>query len=251
MKTWRRFPSPLGESILITRNEVSYEAAVALFPSPLGESILITNLTPHEITFIDDEGFRPLSGIQFSLRNSSGLDDKPANPFPSPLGDSILITQNKLLSKTTVGIRLFPSPLGDSILITHSRFPRPYTLLLVSVPSRGFNSHYIRRPLKRRRPALFPSPLGDSILITLWRRHCPATRRRSFRPLSGIQFSLRSHKYVMDDPVDGGGFRPLSGIQFSLQITAARKTWDLSQFPSPLGDSILITSKMSKLRPAG
>ena len=142
MKTWRRFPSPLGESILITRNEVSYEAAVALFPSPLGESILITNLTPHEITFIDDEGFRPLSGIQFSLRNSSGLDDKPANPFPSPLGDSILITQNKLLSKTTVGIRLFPSPLGDSILITHSRFPRPYTLLLVSVPSRGFNSHY-------------------------------------------------------------------------------------------------------------
>ena len=73
VKTWRRFPSPLGESILITRNEVSYEAAVALFPSPLGESILITNLTPHEITFIDDEGFRPLSGIQFSLRKPQGI----------------------------------------------------------------------------------------------------------------------------------------------------------------------------------
>ncbi len=192
--------------------------------------------------------FRPLSGIQFSLPGplSSVLESVKTSFRPlSGIQFSLLI----VVFLDHILCYLFPSPLGDSILITLVRVGK--LILKVSVPSRGFNSHYIRRPLKRRRPALFPSPLGDSILITLWRRHCPATRRRSFRPLSGIQFSLRSHKYVMDDPVDGGGFRPLSGIQFSLQITAARKTWDLSQFPSPLGDSILITSKMSKLRPAG
>ena len=193
--------------------------------------------------------FRPLSGIQFSLPKTNSFPKQQlASDCFRPLSGiqfSLLI----VVFLDHILCYLFPSPLGDSILITLVRVGK--LILKVSVPSRGFNSHYIRRPLKRRRPALFPSPLGDSILITLWRRHCPATRRRSFRPLSGIQFSLRSHKYVMDDPVDGGGFRPLSGIQFSLQITATRKTWDLSQFPSPLGDSILITSKMSKLRPAG
>ena len=116
VKTWRRFPSPLGESILITRNEVSYEAAVALFPSPLGDSILITNLTPHEITFIDDEGFRPLSGIQFSLQVRKLAVKWPSLVFPSPLGDSILITSCELV--------IMP-------------------FLKVSVPSRGFNSHYL------------------------------------------------------------------------------------------------------------
>ena len=60
------------------------------------------------------------------------------NLFPSPLGDSILITS---MSKSTDNFVVFPSPLGDSILIT-ATVVRHETELRVSVPSRGFNSHY-------------------------------------------------------------------------------------------------------------
>ena len=59
------------------------------FPSPLGDSILITARKKAEEAA--QQGFRPLSGIQFSLP-TRGTGQAPTVWFPSPLGDSILIT---------------------------------------------------------------------------------------------------------------------------------------------------------------
>ena len=118
--------------------------------------------------------------------------------------------------KTKAGrIGRFPSPLGDSILITLATNMKS-TAFLVSVPSRGFNSHYaIRAALKAEKDAevsvpsrgfnshytfldfvskrkSFPSPLGDSILITIFESIFRKILLGGFRPLSGIQFSLRN-----------------------------------------------------------
>ena len=83
------------------------------FPSPLGDSILITlSENPDTAKY---PGFRPLSGIQFSLPSFESAGKSDSVKFPSPLGDSILITKLTSLCKAEAA---FPSPLGDSILIT-------------------------------------------------------------------------------------------------------------------------------------
>ena len=70
-KTWSLadcetlFPSPLGDSILITQVNNIHKAMEVWFPSPLGDSILITHM---RISLASGyHRFRPLSGIQFSL----------------------------------------------------------------------------------------------------------------------------------------------------------------------------------------
>ncbi len=107
---------------------------------------------------------------------------------------------------------MFPSPLGGSILITIMKTCLK-SLLRVSVPSRGINSHYKE---------------GKDY----------EGQNHSFRPLSGNQFSLLLCRSLCKDRE---GFRPLSGIQFSLR-RINHDGENGNEFPSPLGDSILITA---------
>ena len=158
--------------------------------------------------------FRPLSGIQFSLLDE-GCDPYEALTFPSPLGDSILITNRMKADGRRVTTVSVPSR-GFNSHYWYGRDAKSPSIW-VSVPSRGFNSHY-------KCPIIIG---GDSL---------------SFRPLSGIQFSLPQSVITLWD-MRTIGFRPLSGIQFSLPhypntIRAIIGT----EFPSPLGDSILITA---------
>ena len=106
----------------------------------------------YSITAEDTTGilcFRPLSGIQFSLL-PSGVTFSELAEFPSPLGDSILIT-------------IF-SPL-------HTR-----ECIVVSVPSRGFNSHYsvAARPHKHwpEKPVCGAKPISVTS-IDYYRSLCP------------------------------------------------------------------------------
>ena len=74
---------------------------------------------------------------------------------------------------------------------------------------------------------MFPSPLGDSILITILSHN--VILYQSFRPLSGIQFSL-----LFDLPASDFRyrFRPLSGIQFSLQTIRKQRSEAIVSVPS-------------------
>ena len=143
--------------------------------------------------------------------------------------------------KTKAGrIGRFPSPLGDSILITLATNMKS-TAFLVSVPSRGFNSHYEVRLLMALHVKTFPSPLGDSILITF---------AGSARPeQGGMEVSVPSRGFNSHYAQGRSEscpfqcrFRPLSGIQFSLREYRPL-LHNKAAFPSPLGDSILITNK--------
>ena len=112
-------------------------------------------------------GFRPLSGIQFSLPFSELAEITAARKFPSPLGDSILITGEETRggqhcrTKVSVPSRGFNSHYAEAESVLDGIFAK------VSVPSRGFNSHYSAVAGKVRLLRGFPSPLGDSILITI------------------------------------------------------------------------------------
>ena len=64
--SFSEFPSPLGDSILITVGRLILKAGRIPFPSPLGDSILITEKAASMAKVA--LSFRPLSGIQFSLR---------------------------------------------------------------------------------------------------------------------------------------------------------------------------------------
>ena len=108
--------------------------------------------------------------------------------FPSPLGDSILITGAKTRGKVSVfGVSVPSRGFNSHYQCRNVHLNDTFS---VSVPSRGFNSHYPEDGTIYIVSSLFPSPLGDSILIT-----------------------------------------SMSGEHWRGQIP----------FPSPLGDSILIT----------
>ena len=89
-----------------------------------------------------EAGFRPLSGNNSHYRTDEEVA-RTCGLFSSPLGESILITSSHdAFGKLTY---VFPSPLGESILITITKWRGSGMSQKVSVPSRGFNSHYDRR----------------------------------------------------------------------------------------------------------
>ena len=163
-------------------------------------------------------GFRPLSGIQFSLPFSELAEITAARKFPSPLGDSILITGEETRggqhcrTKVSVPSRGFNSHYAEAESVLDGIFAK------VSVPSRGFNSHYDDDVYAYcTRPVKFPSPLGDSILIT----------RRIHR--------LKLRAKALSVPSRG-----FNSHYLTLFCSIRRRVL----FPSPLGDSILITQRL-------
>ena len=186
--SWTGFPSPLGDSILITGRRDRNRCPRASFrplsgiqfslPDTISLSMrfqIVVSVPSRGIhshymqytvhhTCGHEESCRPLSGNQFSLPSTSSGVVKTWRRFPSPLGESILITRNEVSYEAAVA--LFPSPLGDSILITGAKTRGKVAVFGVSVPSRGFNSHYEDVKTGSGGKTGFPSPLGDSILIT-------------------------------------------------------------------------------------
>ena len=157
------------------------------FPSPLGDSILITR-TPRNY-YLTSQRFRPLSGIQFSLPWSSTKSTSPPrvsvpsrgfnSHYPGQVIDQIVKRQVSVPSR---GFNSHYQRMAEGLC------PDCY----VSVPSRGFNSHYRS-----------PGPLsGSGRVVSVPSRgfnshypvaaHLPRRPEAGFRPLSGIQFSLPS-----------------------------------------------------------
>ena len=105
-------------------------------------------------------GFRPLSGIQFSLPSDTS-DASRAHRF-RPLSGIQFSLQNFVISDNESAKVSVPSRGFNSHYSMRTRSSTGWPT--VSVPSRGFNSHYPTRGTGQ-------APAG-------------------FRPLSGIQFSL-------------------------------------------------------------
>ena len=182
--------------------------------------------------------FRPLSGIQFSLQHLKEIDNAQSM-FPSPLGDSILITVWELSF-------LFPFPL---VSVPSRGFNSHYDELAliddahrVSVPSRGFNSHYMWNLSDCEEFLVSVPSRGFNSHYRLAKMTASSYTTR-FRPLSGIQFSLQ--EFLLNFT----GKRTVSVPSRGFNSHYRGSGYDTfpSTFPSPLGDSILITASRSSI----
>ena len=155
--------------------------------------------------------FRPLSGIMFSIKFKAGKYSVDFKCGFRPLSGIMFSILAKKLH-TSPNELMFPSPLGDYVF---NRIPQPQiqSIFSVSVPSRGLCFQSRRGPLRFCFGILFPSPLGDYVFNRVWNM-TKKERLTSFRPLSGIMFSIRNGKNIFQRLQNS--FRPLSGIMFSI-----------------------------------
>ena len=217
-KLSKKFPSPLGDYVF---NHGTINGSLRImkikFPSPLGDYVfnLKFNFGKHvnrivsvpsrglcfqskynvTVTQVGIFGFRPLSGIMFSIGWKTRTRNSRPRSFPSPLGDyvfnhaynSAILCINKSVSVPSRGLCFQSRVYGSRYVKGTQR---------VSVPSRGlcFQSGIVAgctvksfigfRPLSgimfsidcphrdtyRRLPRRFPSPLGDYVFNRLCRK---------------------------------------------------------------------------------
>ena len=158
-------------------------------------------------------GFRPLSGIMFSIGRNQDGERHGTEPFPSPLGDYVF---NQKQIRWAESLRKeFPSPLGDYVF-NHLQ-SGDYTEFSQVFPSPlgdyVFNQEVFE--LLELGPDCF-RPLSGimfSIICAFVDNHFPI---KCFRPLSGIMFSIRNEYSYLT--MFYSSFRPLSGIMFSIYI---------------------------------
>ena len=155
-----------------------------MFPSPLGDCVF-NHYEKFGFGNLSEDVSVPLSGLCFQSKIVTyilWLNSGRFRPL-SGIVFSISIRSIKLLSVTIEGT--FPSPLGDCV----------FNLALDE-----YNDCWIFE---------FPSPLGDCV-FNLVRGGCNYEKESSFRPLSGIVFSIKLKPQRFTHPYRS--FRPLSGI---------------------------------------
>ena len=233
-KLSKKFPSPLGDYVF---NHGTINGSLRImkikFPSPLGDYVfnLKFNFGKHvnrivsvpsrglcfqskynvTVTQVGIFGFRPLSGIMFSIGWKTRTRNSRPRSFPSPLGDyvfnhaynSAILCINKSVSVPSRGL-CFQSCRVYRLRLWHGDSFRPLSGIMfsiehisaivkmrkrVSVPSRGLCFQSEKLQMKRLKQLWFPSPLGDYV-FNQTKEGCVLDIKHRFRPLSGIMFSI-------------------------------------------------------------
>ena len=156
------FPSPLGDSILITRTPRRQSGCGCWFPSPLGDSILITrplptSCSPAPVVSVPSRGIILITGRMRKLREPVGCF-RPLSGNPFSLHHLTTRSENSHMCFRPLSGNQFSLQRGGD---------QYAEAISVSVPSRGIHSHYMQYTV-----------------------HHACGHEESCRPLSGIQFSL-------------------------------------------------------------